>query len=378
MPAANQGCGVAGFSVSASPHRQSSDSAFSYSNHTDLSAKPSSVTERSTPAPRARKRSVESVASTRSRDNSFRSKPSAEKRPRVESGNTSVRESDCDNDDSVANYSDAGSDSNEPLTELIKEQVRCEQCDRVFPSRKGMLIHVKRCHSKTLGVNAVVNIPPEKSTPKKEEANDEDGQACDKCGKTFKLKIMLKRHNDACNGKPSPIKKELQVTLEPISINTDKKIDCKMCTTKFKTVDNLEKHMRVCHAAVLKKPAADQPAPAPAHKKVPVPCVFCNKHFDDYYVHAVHFNSCARAVEMNTFECKVCKKVFSRKNAYFIHIKNFHFEPRAAQTAKATDVGAFECRMCNKKLASKEALITHLAAHMSHIDEPASVDEESR
>lgn len=214
------------------------------------------------------------------------------------------------------------------------------------------------------------------------QSNDEEGQSCDKCGKSFKLKIMLKRHYDSCNGKTPVVSpsKQLQVTLEPIPFNPEKKIDCQMCSTKFKTVDNLEKHMRMCHAAVLKKrPSSDKPSPPEQNKKVPVPCIFCHKHFDDYYVHAVHFNSCPKAVNLTTFECKVCKKVFSRKNAYFLHIKNMHFEPRMNQAvAKTAGGGSYDCRMCNKKMASQEALITHLAAHVSNIEEPASVDEESR
>lgn len=207
----------------------------------------------------------------------------------------------------------------------------------------------------------------------------EDKLNCDKCGKTFKLKIMLKRHHDLCGKVDSPVKspqKELFVSLEPIDGINNRSVDCEMCTAKFKTVDNMAKHMKIVHAAVLKSELDKR-----KNGKVAVPCMYCRKPFDDYYVHSAHFGMCSKKDDTFPFECPVCKKIATKKSSYFLHIKNMHFEPRmsAGKSSLEPEPEFHECRMCFKKLATQELLITHLAAHMSHIDDnEGGGDNESR
>lgn len=241
-----------------------------------------------------------------------------------------------------------------------------------------MKVHTKKDN---LGKNEVVNIP--KQIVNEDATDDDEKLSCDKCGKTFKLNIMLKRHYDLCGiqAEISPTK-ELIIAVQPIDAMVKNKIECDICTAKFKSVENLQKHLRVVHAAAMKQ----DPSPKKANK-VSVPCVFCRKSFDDYYIYTAHYNSCSKKCELSGIECPVasCKRMIGKRAAFFVHLKNLHFEPKVAKSEPTEGKSkksseSFECRMCSKSLPSQEQLITHLAAHMSKIDNaPDDVaDDDSR
>lgn len=385
---------ILGFSISPPPaNRQSSDSAFS--THTDSSnLKSSFIESKVTPVKRSRKRSVESDnASEASRSQDY-GRPSSskrveelrrtQKRPRL---TTNSNNSQCDSD-----YEDHGGSSYVPETDidsdepLIKpDENKCEICSKTFRWKKTLKVHIKNIHGKdSFDAIHAANFATAVSTPNNKidtSLEDEEKLSCTRCDKTFKLKIMLKRHLESCTEK-SPVKspqKELFISLEPIDAVhkiTVKKPTCEYCTAKFKTVENLEKHLRAVHAAVLKKEidtkvAKAGPKPSLQFKEgsnvFNIPCVYCQKPFDDYYVHQSHFTTCPKKDKRSVFECPICQKVSSRQNGYFIHIKNIHFEPRVSKVEDPSEA-SFECRICNKKLVSQEMLVTHLAAHASNID----------
>lgn len=406
---------ILGFSISPPPPttRQSSDSAFS--THTDSSnLKASFIENKATPVSRNRKRSVESDnASIGSRSqeycrsssklkSSFTEKvtPVSRKRMKsIESDNASIgsqsqeysrpssskrveelRKSqkpkrpryseDSDYEDNGASSFVNETDSDEPL---LKNEHTCPHCSKTFKWMKSMKIHIAHMHTgkKAISRNEfAVNIPIRSMEIPE---NNEDQLNCDKCGKKFKLKIMLKRHQASCQNPPatplpkSPMK-ELVITLEPIDgvPQRTKKPICEYCTAQFKTVDNLEKHLRVVHAATRKKDKAE---------KGPLICIYCTKGFDDYYVYSSHFNGCPMKENLSSFQCPMCPKSCSRASGYVNHVKNCHYlvsgsktEPLSPTQSQAGQQ-AFECRMCSKKLATQALLITHLAAHMSNVDE---------
>lgn len=207
---------------------------------------------------------------------------------------------------------------------------------------------------------------------------------------------MLKRHYDVC---PKRIpKKELKITLEKVCL--DEKIECEMCWAQFKAVGNLEKHMRVVHAAVLKtrtsEVAADS-APESVQQPTPVPCVFCHKTFDNFYTHSAHFNTCPVRSNVQTISCLVCRRKFEHKNTYFTHLKETHLahtpkpstprpntpkpstpkpntlKPNLPQKSQET----YDCRICNKKFNNQELLVSHLAHHVSYEDDMDSMDADN-
>ncbi|XP_039745250.1 zinc finger protein 91-like [Pararge aegeria] len=378
-----------GFSPTPPPNRQSSDSAFS--SHTEVS-KPSSSTESQvTPVSRTRKRSRDSVdeASTSSRSNY---KPGSSKRvdelrmskkkPRVS------QTSDSDYEDNSASFYSAETDSDEPL------QHKCNQCAKSFRSGKSLSAHMKSHKRKCnliLNAQNSQSVTPEKWPKKPEQITKvpEDEKAkfhCDKCGNNYKLQIMLKRHYEVCGKSPQ---KELLVSLEPIDMvqhaaKLSAKIDCEMCTTKFKTMDNLEKHMRIVHAAVLKR---ERVSISNENGVIGVPCVYCKEPFQDYYVHSAHLSTCPKKNDAVTFECPMCKKVIAKKASYTLHAKMHFFQLAASNdeqpsttTVNSTERENFQCRMCTKKLPTQESLISHLAAHMNKVeaddDEDVGIDDD--
>ncbi|XP_061720657.1 zinc finger protein 729-like isoform X1 [Cydia pomonella] len=385
------------------PNRTSSDSVSSIQTEATNQTKPSQASELDSTKRNSRKRSHESLemASASSKSNEFRptnSKrveelKSSNKRPRLTASNYYM---DSDYEDNSASQFSGETDSDEPL---LRDDFKCKVCGRQFPSAKSLAAH-SRIHSgktnkakDTFPENVVVTIPKKNI----QDATDvEDKISCDKCEKTFKLKIMLKRHQETCgkspqktppNTPPKPIQKELLISLEPIDGIHVKRINCSMCTTTFKTIENLEKHMRVVHAAVLPQIKSE---PKTSNGKVSVPCIYCKKPFDDYYVHSEHFSKCPESTNATTFSCPVCKKVTSKKSAYFKHIKDVHFEPRMwalkpdqLEQEQAASQELFECRMCYKQLATEQLLITHLAAHVSNIEEagdesrPSTIEDSS-
>lgn len=216
--------------------------------------------------------------------------------------------------------------------------------------------------------NAVVNIPI-----RYEDSTDvEDKLSCEKCDRTFKLKIMLKRHQETCGAtaQVSP-KKELLVTLEPIDAGNVARIECEICSTKFKAVEYLKKHMRLVHGAAPKRIVREEET-----ESLPVPCLYCREPFRDYYLHNAHFSSCLKKDVTQALECPLCHKVASKGSAYILHMKCHFMSLAKAEEVEAEDA-THECRICGKKLSSQEQLITHLAAHVSNIDDSFD-DDESR
>ncbi|XP_014354803.2 zinc finger protein 729 [Papilio machaon] len=372
-----------GYSAVPSPtNRQSSDSAFS--NNTDVSVKTQATTSptetKVSPASRSRKRSAESIDNTSSSGQSYEYRPTstkrvaelraAEKRPRRTLNSSNA---DSDYEDNSGSQCSVETDSDEPS----KSEFKCKVCGKEFASQKGVSAHSK-VHLRKSYKNVIVNIPQPVENSEVENANDiEDKMECEKCDKKFKLKIMLKRHQETC-GKilpKSPIK-ELQVSLEPIdSVSSQNKIECEMCSNKFKTIDNLEKHMRVVHAAVLKRDKYEQIVENGANV---APCYFCAQPFEDYNVYIEHFDNCSKKRDVIIFTCPLCRKVLSKKSTYFLHIKNMHLSVCGEQN-KSVDKsmeGSFECRICSKKMVSQDQLISHLAGHMSNMgdDEMAEVN----
>lgn len=258
-----------------------------------------------------------------------------------------------------SDYEEAGSsyqpetDSDESFT---KQTFDCNVCNKKFTTIKSRNSHM-RVHkmNDSMGKDAVVDIPKQNI----EDAQDVDNKlACEKCGKNFKLKIMLNRHFVVCDGSPS--KKELTVPLEPIdhfwnNTNGDY-FECEICKGNYKSIEGLERHMKVVHAAALKMP--ENPATV-----VTVPCNFCNKPFTDFEEFCTHFLNCPEKVESsNPLVCPLCQKAIDKRHNYFSHLRGKHFFVKNWPQY-------YECKKCKKKLATQELLIVHLATHVTKNDD---------
>ncbi|XP_030030960.2 zinc finger protein 91 [Manduca sexta] len=323
---------------------------------------------------------------------------------------SSIDSDDDDNGDSSFKSETAGTDSDDSAA---KKLYKCQKCPNEYTSYRALNSHMRFHKRDSVKEELAGNTAP---TPNVPEVPDDDDLSCIKCGKTYKLKIMLKRHQQICKVTPqkqqppekqqtplkqktpqkqstlqnqqpqtvTPLKlqnmqqkqsvtlespqKQLLVCLEPVDGKHNVKVECDICSSKFKTLENLNKHLRVVHAAAPKRYSAR------AAGTVSVTCIYCRETFDDYYVHNAHFNTCPKKDSRETFKCPLCLVVSFKKLAYFAHIKNNHFEPETRSQANSKEED-LKCRFCNKQLATQQLLITHLAAHMSNIDDAAASDE---
>lgn len=329
-----------GFNITPSPTRQSSDSGISH--RTDVSNKVKKSIEPESSTSSVRKRSLESV-DTSNNGGKYRYKPSTSK-PR----DKRARPTYDSDEDYTASQASVDTDSDDPVMH------KCDLCDKTFPSRRSMLLH-GRVHSRENNIpkSHFVEIPLDNSDI---VAVDEDKVACDGCGKTFKLKIMLNRHYLTCPNKT-----------QDNDASETSEFTCKLCNEKYKTIDGLTKHIKVAH---------NSSAPNPEPKNVPVPCLYCHKPFTDYFVHASHFNSCNMRSAINTYNCLLCKRKFGRKGAYFSHIRDAHFNNSIANNEDGEEPKeSYDCRLCGRSVSSQDELIKHLAAHMSNIDETGATSE---
>lgn len=331
----------------------------------------------------SRKRSVESDGVSAG-SHSHEYKPTSSKRVeelrRLQKRPRYAASQDSDYEDNGASSYVPETDSDEPL--LSPNTHNCTLCPKTFKWMKSLKTHMANVHSKTSLDNNILNSTNNSITTPEKTTNNEKIN-CEKCGKSFKLQIMLKRHMETCGTSPvkciSP-KKELLISLEPIDGMTAAKKTCEFCNARFKTVDNLEKHLRVVHAASLKRDSLEtkkniivtpkaKTAPNDPSMTSNIPCIYCKEQYDDYYVYTAHLNSCPSKDVRTSFQCPLCQKELTKKAAFVSHLRIIHFEAHSARKSTNTSYyEEFECRMCNKKLASQELLITHLAAHMSNID----------
>ncbi|CAK1600283.1 unnamed protein product [Parnassius mnemosyne] len=193
---------------------------------------------------------------------------------------------------------------------------------------------------------------------------------CNKCGETFKLNIMLKRHLKTCS--KSSRKSIQEITASPQQLVN---FSCEICTAKFRTMQNLQKHMKVVHTTVLKQVSCE---PKVESIKINIPCLYCNVSFSSYSVYCAHFNSCSNKYDISIFVCPICHRKLIGKSAYFIHIKMFHFEPQEdIKLTMGIKPSTHMCCLCNKTLPTPELLRKHLESH-SPISIESRVSNKSR
>lgn len=112
---------------------------------------------------------------------------------------------------------------------------------------------------------------------------------------------------------------------------------CDLCEKVYTSNANLRNHVEKAHVGI-------QPEKS-------LKCPYCTEKFEDHYRKLRHLKN-EHGITF-TFECEVCKKVFSTRRALTAHTNQFH-------TQKT------QCEICKKSLSSRSALKKHL---LSHTDE---------
>ncbi|XP_068628722.1 uncharacterized protein [Battus philenor] len=60
--------------------------------------------------------------------------------------------------------------------------------------------------------------------------------------------------------------------------------------------------------------------------QVNIPCVLCEKKYDNYDDYVIHLNKCTTNVKLQHFVCPMCHEISSEKLMYLEHLKEAHFK----------------------------------------------------
>ncbi|KAL1497264.1 hypothetical protein ABEB36_008258 [Hypothenemus hampei] len=205
-------------------------------------------------------------------------------------------------------------------SELYLDQANhvCPQCQRKFPTRKQLVLHV--------------------SSHKLPQINQKsDCVKCPVCHKLFAFSIRLQKHM-LCHGS-----------------DENKPLQCKVCQKRFLTGSALAFHSKI-HQTDEKQ----------------FECPICKERFDHVLKLRLHI---PKHAHNNTYTCPHCKKVFSKYSFVRKHIR-FHSERKhhcshctksfstsdnlKKHMLKHSDHREFLCADCGKQFKRKDKLVDHI------------------
>ena len=176
----------------------------------------------------------------------------------------------------------------------------CNICDKNFTTKHTYKNHTLNSH-----------------TTNKETIN------CDICGKAFSKLFNLERH------KKNKHTENIQ------------SFECKYCESTFKRKDNLTKHEQTNHGKVMNE--ALLPDVNKNHE--PYECYKCTSAFKDKNSLIRHLES---VHEDASFECRLCHKMFTRKDNLNVHMKSH-----------ANNPPKIICEVCRQEFQTKMELRAH-------------------
>lgn len=200
---------------------------------------------------------------------------------------------------------------------------------------------------------------------------------CRKCGKLFKTKYLLTKHeNITCNdncplfscticGKTFKVLKNLRY--HEATHSTHKPVKCPLCGKGFATRDHLKVHMPqhetgdfVCQCG--KKFNTEksykihfklQHAEDGLHR-----CEHCNKNFCSAVVLERH-----KRTHNKPYACRFCNRGFVNAGGCYNHERKWHKSQFTELDDTIEQAQQYDCPQCAEKFKSKSAMFKHLDAH---------------
>lgn len=222
---------------------------------------------------------------------------------------------------------------------------------------------------------------------------DSDGKphVCCTCGKSFSLKIQLKRHMqtheggnpyicDACEKQGIQsynlrLTKKANYLCEQCNLtfttkrmllqhaNEHNLVDCDECDESFKNVSELKKHSAIhkSQRGFIKTEKTDS--------EKPYQCNECHRSFAQLHILEKHRFSHKK------FRCTSCDAQFSSKQSLDKHCSTECKSKYNESSLDNDDAKKHVCSICNKTFARKSALEGHMVSHLIEKTESAPEDD---
>lgn len=239
-------------------------------------------------------------------------------------------------------------------------ELRCKICDQNFTDLDNIRHHLISAHNKTFtkSENGIASYNLEVR----------NGLfICHLCNKKFQTFILLNRHmnvhfnNAVCETCGAGFMTH-QRLIQHMKIHQPGGYPCEICPKIYTTNSNLKFHVQKSHEGRTKMRM--------------LRCSHCQERFTE------HFRKLKHLKEMHgitfTFECDVCKSIFSTRRTLTMHSNKFHSDKTQCKVCKKnfscvttlkkhmishTGERNYVCGLCNKAYRHKKSLKYHMKIH---------------
>ena len=204
---------------------------------------------------------------------------------------------------------------------------------------------------------------------------------CDKCEKTFEDDRVLRKHMRTHIHK---LRQQIKQKLNPVIV-IGQPFQCQQCPSKYKSSQELNKHMKIHNGQGLSCPECHRTFTGSAHLREhmmkhtgerPFPCHICDKKFRRNCELKTHLKIHSGELD---FSCKICGRKFQLKSSLNSHVRlhsdekpygclycNERFKTTTMRNSHVLVYHIernFICDLCEQPHPTKSSLFAHLRRH---------------